>query len=95
MKSDLYIFCMRLNFKNLSAACARRLLKSQRHKKDSSQKKGVGATRNQIVVFVRDPRCGLVMGEDADRRNWRDPRCPPDVTTATNVLAHAHTRSVI
>lgn len=34
--------------------------------------------------------CGgaAVSRRDDDRMNWRDPRCPLDVTAATNVLAH-------
>lgn len=39
--------------------------------------------------------CGLVMGEDDDRRNWRDSHCPLDVTTATSVLALISAHSLL
>lgn len=70
--------------------CARQLLKLQKQK--TEKKKEEETTRNQIAVFVCALCCGLVMGDDDDRRNWRDSCCPLDVTTATNVLAHISTR---
>lgn len=43
----------------------------------------------QTAVALEALCCAVVSGRDDDRVNWRDSRCPLDVTTATSVLAHA------
>lgn len=86
-------FCMQPNSKRLSVACvtAAEVWGEKKDLKKKERNKKICIKQQWLWKRCAALCCAVVSGRDDDRVNWRDSRCPLDVTTATSDLAHAST----